>query len=54
MEKIKYMEVRFGKLNCMHMVMLMSINPRKTIECFKPLGKLKVVENFDSLKLNDA
>jgi hypothetical protein len=30
-------EVRFGIFNCMHMVMLMSTNLRKTIESFKAL-----------------
>jgi hypothetical protein len=39
MEKIKDMEMRFGILNYIHMVMLMSINLGKTIESFKALGK---------------
>jgi hypothetical protein len=51
---IKDVEVNHAILDCLHMVMCMSINPRKTIEFFKVLGKEKVVETLDTFKLCDA
>jgi hypothetical protein len=50
MEKIKDSEVRCAVLDCLHMVMFMSINPNETIDNFKAHGKEMVVESFDNLQ----
>jgi len=50
MEKIKDSEVRCVILDCLHMVMFMSINPNETIDDFKECGKERVVEIFDNLQ----
>jgi hypothetical protein len=47
---IKDVEVMHAILNCLHTMMVMSINPEKTIEFFKACGKGKVLECFDTLK----
>jgi hypothetical protein len=52
--EIKDAKVNHAILDCLHMVMFMSINPRKTIESFKVLGREKVVETFDTFNLGDA
>jgi hypothetical protein len=52
--EIKDAEVNHAILDCLHMVMFMSINPRKTIESFKVLEREKVVETFDTFNLDDA
>jgi hypothetical protein len=49
--KIKDAEVNHAILDCLHMVMFMSINPRKTIESLKVLRREKVVETFNTLIL---
>ncbi len=49
MEKIKDLEVRCVVLDCLHMVMFMSINPNETIDDFKARGREMVVESFDNL-----
>jgi hypothetical protein len=50
MEKIKDSEVRHVVLDCLHMVMFMSINPNETIDDFKGRGREMVVESFDNLQ----
>jgi len=50
MEKIKDSEVRSAVLDCLHMVMFMSINPYETIDDFKACGREMVEENFDNLQ----
>jgi hypothetical protein len=50
MEKIKNSEVKCAILDCLHMVMFMSINPNETIDDFKARGKEMVVESFDNLQ----
>ncbi len=50
MEKIKDRKVRCVVLDCLHMVMFMSINPNETIESFTTCGK-EMVENFNNLQL---
>jgi hypothetical protein len=50
MEKIKDSEVRCVILDCLHMVMFMSINPNENIDDFKERGKERVVEIFDNLQ----
>ncbi len=52
--EIKDAEVNHAILDCWHMVMFMSINPRKTIESFKVLEREKVVETFDTFNFGDA
>jgi hypothetical protein len=52
MEKIKDLELRSAVLDCLHMVMFMSINPYKTIDDFKACGREMVEENFDNLQPN--
>ncbi len=49
MEKIKDLKVKYLILDCLHMVMFMSINPNETIDDFKAHGKEMVVESFDNL-----
>jgi hypothetical protein len=49
MKKIKNSKVRCVVLDCLHMVMLMSINPYETIDDFKARGKEMVVESFHNL-----
>jgi hypothetical protein len=49
MEKIKDLKVKYLILDCLHMVMFMSINPNETIDDFKEHGKEMVVESFDNL-----
>jgi hypothetical protein len=51
MEKIKDSKVKRVVLDCLHMVMFMSINPYETIDEFKAHGTKMVVENFDNLQL---
>jgi hypothetical protein len=51
MEKIKDSEVRCVVLDCLHVMMFMSINPNETINDFKAHGKEMVVESFDNLQL---
>jgi hypothetical protein len=46
-EKIKDSKVRCAVLDCLHMVMFMSINPN---DDFKTHGKEVVVESFDNLQ----
>jgi hypothetical protein len=52
--KIKDAEVNHAILDCLHMVMFMSINPRKTIESLKVLRREKVVETFNTFNFSDA
>jgi hypothetical protein len=52
MEKIKDSRVRCAILDCLHMVMFMSINPDGTIDDFKAHGREMVVESFDNLQLS--
>ncbi len=54
MEKIKDSKVRCVVLDCLHMVMFMSINPNETINDFKACGREVVVESFDNLQLSVA
>jgi hypothetical protein len=49
MEKIKDLKVRCVVLDCLHTMMLMSINPNETIKSLKACGKEIVVESFDNL-----
>jgi chromosomal replication initiation ATPase DnaA len=49
MEKIKDSKVKCVVLDCLHMVMLMSINQNETIDDFKAHGKEMAVESFDNL-----
>jgi hypothetical protein len=51
MEKIKDLVVKCVVLDCLHMVMFMSINPNEITNDFKARGKEKVVENFHNLQL---
>jgi hypothetical protein len=50
MEKIKDLEVKSVVLDCLHMVMFMSINPNETIDDFKAHGREMAVESFDNLQ----
>jgi hypothetical protein len=50
MEKIKDLEVRCAILDCLHMVMFMSINPNETIDDLKAHGREMAVESFDNLQ----
>ncbi len=50
MEKIKDSKVRCVVVDCLHMVMFMSINPYETINDFKACGREVVVESFDNLQ----
>jgi hypothetical protein len=52
MEKIKNLKVKCVLLDCLHMVMFMSINRDETIDDFKAHGREMVVENFDNLQPN--
>jgi hypothetical protein len=54
MEKIKDSEVKHVVLDCLHMVMFMSIKPNETIDDFKARGREMVVESFDNLQLGLA
>jgi hypothetical protein len=49
-EKIKDLEVRHVVLDCLHMVMFMSIKPNETINDFKACGREMEVESFDKLQ----
>ncbi len=51
MEKIKDSDVRRAVLDCLHMVMFMSINLYETIKDFETCGRELVMKSFDNYNL---
>jgi len=54
MEKIKDSKVKCAILDCLHILMFMSINPNETIDDFKACGREMLVESFANLQANVA